>query len=205
MYLNLRSILILLGSILIFIGVISKALPASSSPTINGMIFSEPKMLDAFKLKTADGQLFTRKDLLGHWTFIYFGYTHCPDACPIAMHQLKVLEKRLQKTAPDQKLSFVMVTVDPQRDTPQIMQQYVNHFNPAFRGLSGDPKEIEAFAKQLYVAYGRGEENTAIGYVMYHTDTITIINPNGQFVAAFSSPHYPRNMAQDFLKIIKYP
>jgi len=194
---------VLLLSLLVLGGVAHQAL-AESPPMIDGQIFAEPKILKDFTLQSADGQLFTREDLLGHWTLIYFGYTHCPDACPIAMHQLKVMEKRLRKAVPDEKLSVVMVTVDPERDTPEIMQQYVRHFNPSFHGLSGDPGQIEAFARKLYVAYGRGEENPAIGYVMYHTDTITITNPKGQFVAAFSSPHYPRNMVRDFLKILKY-
>jgi len=193
------------SAIILLLAGFTHVVHASTIPTlINGGILLTSKQLDVFTLKTADGQYYTRKALLGHWTFIYFGYTHCPDACPITLHQLKVLQKRLHKTVPDQKFSFVMVTVDPERDTPQIMQEYVNHFNPAFHGLSGDPGEIKALAKQLLVQYERGEKNTAIGYVMYHTDDIEIVNPKGEFVAAFFNPHYPRDMLKDFLTIQKF-
>ncbi len=173
-------------------------------PKIYGMTFSEPKTLAPFVLQSAGGRAFTQKDLHGHWSFIYFGYTHCPDACPITMLQFKQLQGTLRKTMPKQRLAFIMVTVDPERDTPKLMQAYVNHFATSFHGLSGDSMEIKAFAKQLFVGYQRGEDNTAIGYTMYHSDSIAVINPDGQFAAVFASPHKAKNMAQDFLKVAAY-
>jgi len=208
MRLNQRSLVFIIVSLLVVIvlawQVGHRLLPGTPPPRINGAIFPEPKDLAPFALQATGGQAFTQQDLRGHWSFIYFGYTHCPDACPTTMLQFKQLETKLRQIAPEALLSFVMVTVDPERDTSKIMQDYVNHFNPAFIGLGGDPGKIKAFARQLFVAYQRGEENTAIGYAMYHSDSIAIINPEGQFAAVFSSPHKVNNMARDFLKVLKF-
>ncbi len=205
---NRKTVLVSLAAGLALIGVAAKlignTLAKAPPPQINGIIFTDPTPVEPFALKSAAGKSFTIQDLRDHWTFIYFGYTHCPDACPIAMYQLKVLETKLRKMVPKQELSFVMVTIDPERDTPDLMQQYVNHFNPAFHGVSGDPKEIKSFATQFHVGYQRGEDNTAIGYAMYHSDTITVIDPQGQFAAVFASPHGPTNMANDFKKLLVF-
>jgi len=208
MRLNLKALIFFVVFLLVLLVVAWRLgyglLPGSPPPRINGAIFSEPKTLASFSLQRAAGRTFTQKDLQGHWTLVYFGYTHCPDACPTTMMQFQQLREILKKNVPELAVSFVMVTVDPERDTPALMQDYVRHFNATFTGLSGDPKEIKAFAKQLFVAYQRGEDNSAIGYAMYHSNAVSIINPKGQFAAIFSSPHRVKNMAQDFLKVIKY-
>ncbi len=205
MELNRNTLLIFIAAMALLVvlawKVGSSLMPGQPPVQINGTIFAEPRNLEPFALTQTEEKTFSNKDLHGHWSFLYFGYTHCPDACPTTMLQFKQLQEKLRTTAANIKVSFVMVTVDPERDTPQIMQQYVNHFSSSFLGLGGEPGQIKAFAKQLFMGYQRGEDNTAIGYTMYHSDSIAIINPEGQFAAVLSSPHRVKNMAQDFLKV----
>ncbi len=208
MRLNLKSLVFFVVFLLVLFVVAWKLgyslLPGSPPPRIYGAIFPEPKTLAPFSLQRTAGRTFTQKDIQGHWTLVYFGYTHCPDVCPTTMMQFQQMQEKLKKNVPELPVSFVMVTVDPERDTPALMEDYVRHFNTTFTGLSGDPKEIKALAKQLFVGYQRGQDDAAIGYAMYHSDSVLIINPKGQFAAIFSSPHPAKNMTQDFLKVIKY-
>ena len=148
------------------------------------------------------GQPFTRADFRGKWTFLYFGYTYCPDVCPLTLVELDRLQKRLAEQGADGDTAYVLVSVDPQRDTPERLREYVTYFNPKFQGATGPADELSRLAKPLYVIYQRGSDSgDATNYTIDHSSTISLIDPTGRPRAIFTPPQNPERMAADFLKI----
>jgi protein SCO1/2 len=173
-------------------------------PTINGTVLPEPRPLSPFELVAADGSAFTPKDFQGHWSFVYFGYTYCPDVCPLTMVELADVKQRLAKDVPGLGEQYYLVSVDPARDTPDRMGEYVGYFDPEFHGLTGKDDEISKFAKQVGAFYLKPSGQDQKSYVVSHSSTITVIDPEGRFHAVFSAPHQADQVAADFAKILAH-
>jgi protein SCO1/2 len=175
-----------------------------SAPSLDiaGIYLPDAQALDDFNLVHHGGQPFTRADFLGKWTFLYFGYTYCPDVCPLTLVELDRLQKRLAEQGADGDTAYVLVSVDPQRDTPERLREYVTYFNPKFQGATGPVDELSRLAKPLYVIYQRGSDSgDATNYTIDHSSTISLIDPTGRPRAIFTPPQNPERMAADFLKI----
>jgi protein SCO1/2 len=169
---------------------------------IAGIYLPDAQALDDFKLVHHGGQPFTRADFRGKWTFLYFGYTYCPDVCPLTLVELDRLQKRLAEQGADGDTAYVLVSVDPQRDTPERLREYVTYFNPKFQGATGPADELSRLTKPLYVIYQRGSDSgDATNYTIDHSSTISLIGPDGRPRAIFTPPQNPERMAADFLKI----
>ena len=125
----------------------------------------------------------TDATFLGKWTLVYFGYTHCPDACPTALQDMA---NALDLLDPAQRkaIAIVFITVDPERDTPAVMQDYVSNFNAPITALSGSAEQIAAVAKAYRVYYAK--HPTTDGYEMDHSSVIYVMNPDGDFVTNFT-------------------
>ena len=175
---------------------------APSAPDIAGIYLRDFEFAEDFKLVRQDGQPFTRRNLQGQWTFLYFGYSYCPDICPLTLAELDRLQKLLARQGADTDTAYVFISVDPQRDTPERLREYVTYFNPKFQAATGPLEEINRLAKPLRVFYQRGSnaENTN-NYTVDHTSTITLIDPAGRPRAIFTPPQQPERMAEDFQKI----
>jgi protein SCO1 len=132
-----------------------------------------------FALTDENGQPFKLSDLRGKWVLLAFGYTHCPDVCPLTLSHLRDVKKIVDPNG--DQVQVVFVTIDPERDTPDIMQKYVGHFDnlfsQKFKGLSGTPAEIAAAAKPYRVKYEKKETGSADGYSMGHTAEVYLIDP----------------------------
>ncbi|MBL8260090.1 MAG: SCO family protein [Candidatus Competibacteraceae bacterium] len=176
--------------------------PAPASLDIAGIYLTDRRPFEEFRLIHHSGQPFTRADLKGKWTFLYFGYSFCPDVCPVTLVELNRLQKLLAGQGADADTAYVFVSVDPQRDTPQRLQEYVTYFNPKFQGATGPAEELSRLTRPLHVFYQRGTaaEGSA-NYTVDHTSTVTLIDPEGLPRAIFTPPQNPERMAQDFLKI----
>jgi len=124
---------------------------------------------------------------------VYFGYTHCPDACPTALNDmanaLDLLGPQRQKVAP------LFVTVDPERDTPAVMQDYVQAFSSQIVPLTGTPAQVEAAEKE-YRVYAAKHPTKDGGYDMDHSSIIYLMDPAGKFVSIFSNGTNPQEMAE---------
>lgn len=165
--------------------------------------------LDAIQLLDHRAQPFGLEQLRGHWTFLFFGYTHCPDVCPVALGGLAELFSQLPED-PSFKRAMpqaVFVSVDPERDTPEVLNQYVSYFNPNFIGVTGEPEQIHAFTRQVGVAYaiaseeGKEESN----YSVDHTSTLFLVDPMARLVGLFSHPLQANGrVAELFLEILRY-
>jgi protein SCO1 len=169
----------ILASVTFASALIMSQLPArtaTSAVTIGG----------PFTLSTPDGTAVTDQTYRGKWLLVYFGYTFCPNSCPTTLLEIAVALKKLGPDAA--KVQPLFITVDPQRDTPEVMKQYVQSFDPRIVGLTGTPEQIAA-AAQEYGAYyvrhktGLGPEN----YVMDHSTYLYVMDPHGKFVRAFDT------------------
>jgi len=138
-----------------------------------------PSLGGHFALKSSDGRNVTDASFPGNWLLIYFGYTACPDECPTALNAVAAALAELGPVAA--KVQPIFVTVDPKRDTPQILTDYVKAFDPRILGLYGSPEEIAAAAKAFHVYYavrplGNGE------YAIDHSSYIYVVNSHGRVV-----------------------
>lgn len=170
--------------------------------TEQATLLPELRSLKPFSLSNHNGEKFDNHSLLGQWTFMSFGYTYCPDICPTTMSlfsEMSDLLKREQQTAP-YKITFV--SVDPERDSLERLAEYVTYFNPEFIGATGPESALQQLTKPLGILYQRVEtEDSAMDYVMDHSASIILVDPEGQYHAYFSPPHDAQKMANDFLAI----
>jgi len=142
---------------------------------------SQPLIGGPFALQTGDGKTVTDKDMLGHPYIVYFGYTHCPDVCPTALAQISDALAKL----PGKEIKVLFITVDPERDTPKIVADYVSSFDPRIIGLSGSPEEIEKVEKTFRV-YAKKAPGKDGDYAMDHSSVVYLMDKKGRFVEAFN-------------------
>lgn len=149
-----------------------------------------------FTLTTQEGKTLTEKDLRGAPFLVFFGFTHCPDICPTKLFEIsEVLRAAGGK---GEKLKALFVTVDPERDTPEVMKSYLGSFDPRILGLSGDRPAIDAMIK-AYRAYAR-KVPTKDDYTMDHTALVYLMAKDGSFVGAFNIEQPPAQAAQEWLR-----
>ncbi|MGI9335957.1 MAG: SCO family protein [Gammaproteobacteria bacterium] len=171
-------------------------------PNIPGLLWPNPKRLEPFSLVDQDGQAFGVAQLQGHWNLVFFGYTYCPDVCPLTLQAIKSAKVKLAELGtPVDDLQAVLVSVDPQRDTPARLKSYVGFFGEEFVGVSGEEPRLSDFAAQLGVIYVRGEDDGAGGYLIDHTATVLVVDPDVQLVGPLYAPHEPERMAVEFRSI----
>ena len=138
-----------------------------------------------FSLVGADGKPVTDRDFRGRYMLIFFGFTHCPDICPA---ELQVIAQALEQLGDKAKTVVpIFITLDPERDTPQAMANYVKSFGPNFVGLTGSPEAIEAAAKAYRAAYSKVENKESVGdYSVDHSALVYLMDPEGRYVTHFS-------------------
>ena len=146
-----------------------------------------------FTLVDGNGQTVTDASFAGKWMLVYFGYTHCPDACPTALQDMANATDMLDP-AQRQKIALVFITVDPERDTPAVMKEYVSNFAAPITALSGSAEQISKAAKEYRVYYAKHETENG-GYEMDHSSIIYVMNPEGEFVANFTHETPPAQIA----------
>ena len=139
-----------------------------------------------FTLSTPDGTTVTDQTYRGKWLLVYFGYTFCPNSCPTTLLEVATALKKLGPDAA--KVQPLFITVDPQRDTPKVMRQYTESFDPRIVGLTGTPQQIAAAAQEYGAYYVRHPTGPgADDYVMDHSTYLYVMDPQGKFVRAFDT------------------
>ena len=146
-----------------------------------------------FRLQTADGREVTDADFRGKWMVVYFGYTSCPDVCPTG---LQTIANALDTLGPEAKrrAAVLFVTVDPERDSPKALQDYVSAFDAPITGLGGSPEQVAAMAKAYRVYYAKHPKADG-AYDMDHSSIIYVMDPRGRFAANFTHETPPDTMA----------
>src|SRR5271165_1200589 len=146
-----------------------------------------------FALQDGAGKTITDESLRGKPFLVYFGYTHCPDVCPTELASISdVLSKMGDKAIP-----ALFITVDPERDTPKVMQDYVSSFDPHLIGLSGSPQSIGAAEKGYQVFARKGEIQSDGGYSMDHSSIVYLMNKSGGFLEALNLERPPEETAKE--------
>ncbi len=169
---------------------------------ISGFAFPSPKQLADIELIDQNSQPFNEDLFKDKWTFIYVGYTFCPDACPMT---LTILDQLYKKLADGDQLrddvAMMLVSIDPHRDTPERLNSYVAHFNDSFVGATGEPAKLKSFANQVSAIYSVPDDKSDPNYLVDHSSSIILIDPNAAVHAIFTPPQQAEDLAKDFAVI----
>jgi protein SCO1/2 len=165
-------------------------------------LFQEPRLLPEFTLADASGHPFGPEQMRGHWTFVFFGFVNCPDICPTTLATLAATRKELGDLPAGKQPEVAFVSVDPGRDTPALLGQYVAHFDPAFIGATGTRDAIEALTHALGVAVIIGPASADGSYAVDHSAAIFLVDPQARVVALFGAPHEAGVIARDYRLVV---
>jgi protein SCO1/2 len=199
-----RSPLIWSGLIIAFMLIVAVGIGYSarfSDVNIKGVrYFSEAVHLDPFQLNDHNQRRYDNQRLVGQWNVLFFGYTHCPDICPTVMQDMANVYKEYVKRQDAKDLQMVFVSVDPNRDSLKLLQDYVSYFNTDFLGVTGERRQIDALTHRVGAMYDfedgiTGELLSAEqvvgkqGYKVNHYAALILVDPKGQMVAHIYPPH----------------
>jgi protein SCO1 len=153
-----------------------------------------PEIGGSFTMIGHDGRVVTNADLAGRPYLVFFGYTHCPDFCPTALFDISAVFKEL---GPDKKVAALFVTVDPERDTPDVLKTYLENFDSRIIGLTGDTKKVEAIAKSFRVYAKKLPGEKTGDYTVDHTGVVYLMDKRGKFVSVFNLQRPPQQAARE--------
>jgi len=154
-----------------------------------------------FTLTDQNGEKVSLSDFRGKPVFLFFGYTHCPDICPVTLSVLNGVSKEFGGESDEFKVLFV--TVDPERDNPEALKKYVPFFNESFTGLTGTPDEIQDVANSFRAFYMKEESDSEAGYLMGHTSAIYLLDRKGNVVLRYPQDKMdPKSIAGDLKRIL---
>ncbi|MBF0455856.1 MAG: SCO family protein [Magnetococcales bacterium] len=169
---------------------------------LRGLLVPEPKQLTSFDLVDHFGKPYRLQRLQGQWTFLFFGYTHCPDVCPTSLSFLAEVFEQLKAHPEDlAHAQATFVSVDPKRDSTEVLKEYVPFFHEKFLGVTGTTQAIDGLAKQVWAQYQLSDEVDEEGnYAVDHTAAFFLIDPKGRLYAVFSTAFQrdPETMAKAF-------
>ncbi len=199
-----NAVLALLAFAALSAGLLFAVWKTEQRPDIPGLLWPDPPMIGSFSLTDADGKAYTEAQLRGHWTFLFFGFTHCPDVCPGTLAVLKQVTGRLQDHPAFRAQGQVLfVSVDPARDTPAMLGPYVRYFDPGFKAATASEDALSGLTRQLGVIYakvpGSGED-----YTMDHSASIFIVDPQLRVLSAIGLPHDAALIAARFRAIAAF-
>jgi protein SCO1/2 len=147
----------------------------------HALYYQQPRDIKPFELTDHHGQIFSKAQLKDKWSFVFLGYTSCPDVCPTTLQNLGFIYDDLKTVASNSQI--LLVSVDPNRDTQEKLSQYIPYFNPEFIALRGEHGALFPFARNLGLMYAISDEGE--GYLVDHSASIVLINPNGQIMSIF--------------------
>ena len=172
---------------------------APEPPPLEGAQIGGP-----FTLMDKDGQTVRWADFAGKYRIVYFGYTYCPDACPMDVQAMMAGFSVFEKSAPQraQKVQPIFISVDPARDTPEAVGRFAKAFHPRLLGLTGTPQQVDAAAKAFAAYYSKGEESSG-GYLMDHSRMAYLMAPDGKPLALLAVDESPDAVAADLEKWVR--
>jgi len=164
----------------------------------SGTALPEARAIPDFALTDAQGRPFSRHDLGGRWTLLFTGFTNCPDVCPTTL----ALMAELRREVPRPDLQYLFVSVDPERDTPEVVGRYLAHFDPAILGATGSREEVERLTAGLGLAQVR---NPGVGdeYTVDHSTALVLLDPKARLAGYFQAPHVRAKLAADLAALPK--
>jgi len=171
-------------------------------PGIEGLLWPSPRSLMPFTVTDHHGRPFALEQLSGKWSLLFFGFTHCPDICPITLSVLRDFYGKLAGANAAGDVQIIFVTVDPARDTPEQVANYVRYFHEQFIGLTGTEEQIATLTGQLGVLSYKVDNNE--NYAVDHSASVFLISPAGAWVGIFSPPQQAEDIHARFNAIRKF-
>jgi protein SCO1/2 len=165
----------------------------------------QARALPEFELVDHNRNKFNRSSLTGKWSLMFFGYTHCPDICPISLQTMSDMVNAIEDPDVLRELGIYFVSVDPERDTPEILAGYVTYFNPDFTGATAPIEKLTPLTRSIGIAHQiRNKTDDKPEYDVDHSSAIVLINPKAEFAGLFSAPQDALVMARDITRIIEH-
>jgi protein SCO1/2 len=175
----------------------------SAPPALEqAVLLQEARPLPEFALMDQAGGRFDPARLRGHWTFLFFGFVNCPDVCPTTLATLATVTRSLADLPADERPAVAFVSVDPGRDTPDVLGRYVAHFDPSFAGVTGSAAAIDELTRAIGVAVIIGPPAADGSYSVDHSASIFLVDPEARAAALFGMPHEAAAMARDYRRIV---
>lgn len=176
-------------------------------PDSDATVLPKARALQDFQLIDQDGKPFTLQQLKGQWSFLFFGFTRCPDVCPTTLHAMKQVWEHLPTKAGETghpKLFFV--SVDPDRDNLEMLKPFATFYHPEFIGVTGKIDQIDNLTRQLNILYGYDDKSDGSDsdYTVNHSAQVLLVDPQGRWRAVFSPPHEPTGIAKNFQQIREF-
>ncbi|MCH7505816.1 MAG: SCO family protein [Proteobacteria bacterium] len=170
------------------------------------LVLPHARVIADFRLTDHHSQPFSLTDLRGKWSLIFFGFVNCPDVCPGTLFELQKVNETLQQAlqaATDQP-QILFISVDPERDTPAKLEQYLSYFDPGFIGITGDQLQLMPLTLQLGIAYRIEEHDPGTPqYDVAHSASILLTDPEGRLYGVFPAPHDAEKISADLLAVIE--
>lgn len=167
---------------------------------ITGKILVRPMEIDNFELIDQNNEVFNKKSLEGGWTVLFFGYTNCPDVCPTTIYKLAEIKNGIKEDLPSANFNTVLVTLDPDRDSSERLDEYIGYFDETMLGVTGTYENIQSFTSSLSVFYQR--INKEEGYDFNHTASIFVFDKDGSLFATMSPANTVKELESDFFTIL---
>ncbi|NIV16810.1 MAG: SCO family protein [Woeseiaceae bacterium] len=164
------------------------ALQAPQSMPQRATMLQQPLALPAFKLRDHNGEPFDNESFNGNWSLVFFGFTNCPDICPATLQQLSIARKRVMQAGESGFPDIVLISVDPERDTPEVMASYVANFGEGITGVTGSLEEIHELTSSIGIYFHKSTGGDGHQDVQ-HSAAVLVINKSGEMSALFSAPH----------------
>jgi len=174
-------------------------------PLVENVYIPEGRPIAGLHLIDHNKQPFTEQRFKGKWSFMFFGFTHCPDVCPATLLIMKSVWAKLPEIAADEpQPQLLFVSVDPDRDKPEMLKSYTQFYHPDFIGLTGEHKFLDILTIQVGALYGYEDGENGDDYTVLHSAQIILIDPQGHFRAVFSTPHQVDNILNTFNAVREY-
>lgn len=199
---RLFPILVLAVLALVAGALLAKYLSRSVGPE-QALQLTVPRPLPGFTLLDHTGARFDRSRMLGRWTLVFFGFTHCPDVCPTTLHTLAGVRTALADLPEESRPDVMMVSIDPMRDTAEKLAAYVPFFHPDFVGATGEMDAILDLTRHLGVAFAYTPLENSDAYGVEHTASIFLVDPQARLAAVFGTPHTVDGIARDYARIVE--
>nr|WP_027894368.1 MULTISPECIES: SCO family protein [Calidithermus] len=187
-----------LAALLIF------ALPRMGAYKPYGTPLLDPRPAADFRLTGSDGKAYTLKSFRGKAVLIFFGFVNCPDVCPTTLAELSKVYQALTP-AEQGRVQVLMITADPERDTPAVLEKYVTFFDPRFLGLTGTPNQVAEVAKGYGVFYQKSQIKSAREYSVDHTASVFLVDPRGRLrlIYGYGKARQTDRVLQDLRWVLK--
>lgn len=168
--------------------------PAAAAPALAAtLLYPEPRAIAPFELVRADGGRFANTDLAGAWTLVFFGFTHCPDACPTTLAAFRAMSERDDVPATTR---YLFVSVDPERDDAATLANYTRYFSPRIVAATADLGALEALTRDLGIVFAKSPLADG-SYSVDHSTQVLLIDPAGRLAGLIRPPHDPARIAAD--------